>query len=88
MKAPAGYIILNSEFTFTIQTGGTVVYEGGNNMVTYTSAEHKFEVKNEHGVSLPATGGHGTGIFYILGSVLTLLAAVLLITKRRIGASE
>ncbi len=37
---------------------------------------------------LPSTGGPGTGIFYILGSVLTLLAAVLLITKRRIDTSE
>ncbi len=37
---------------------------------------------------LPSTGGHGTTIFYILGSILTLVAAVLLITKRRIGASE
>ena len=32
---------------------------------------------------LPSTGGSGTTFFYVLGSVLTLLAAVLLITKRR-----
>ena len=32
---------------------------------------------------LPSTGGPGTTMFYVLGSILTLLAAVLLITKKR-----
>ena len=45
-------------------------------------------VKNFSGVLLPETGGIGTTIFYILGGILVVGAAVLLITKRRMGASE
>ena len=34
-------------------------------------------------ISLPATGGLGTTALYVLGSILTLLAAALLIAKHR-----
>ena len=37
---------------------------------------------------LPSTGGPGTSMFYVFGSIITLLAAVLLITKRRSGSAE
>ncbi|MCD7763299.1 MAG: LPXTG cell wall anchor domain-containing protein [Lachnospiraceae bacterium] len=40
-------------------------------------------VVNKAGVVLPSTGGIGTTIFYIVGSVLVLLAVVLLITRSR-----
>ena len=42
-------------------------------------------IRNEKSISfeLPSTGGPGTTGFYVLGSILTLLAAVLLITKKR-----
>jgi len=36
----------------------------------------------------PSTGGMGTTILYIGGSILVILAAVLLITKRRMSADE
>ena len=34
-------------------------------------------------VSLPATGGEGTGLYYVLGTLLTLAAVALMIAKRR-----
>ena len=40
-------------------------------------------VENKSGATLPGTGGIGTTLFYIIGSVMILAAAVLLITKRR-----
>lgn len=40
-------------------------------------------VINNAGSELPTTGGIGTTIFYVLGTVMVLGAAVLLITKRR-----
>ena len=47
-------------------------------------AESKIVITNsKFSISLPSTGGQGTTMFYIIGSVLTLLAAVLLITKKR-----
>ena len=45
-------------------------------------------ITNYTGSQLPETGGIGTTIFYILGGILVVGAAVLLITKRRMGASE
>ena len=43
------------------------------------------DVVNNSGIQLPSTGGVGTTIFYVLGSVLVLGAAVLLVTKKRMS---
>ncbi len=43
------------------------------------------KVLNNKGSFLPTTGGIGTTVFYVLGSVLVVGAAVLLITKRRMS---
>lgn len=45
-------------------------------------------VANNKGNTLPETGGMGTTIFYVLGSILVLGAAVLLITRKRMGAQR
>lgn len=42
-------------------------------------------VINNIGTTLPGTGGIGTTIFYVLGSVLVIGAAVLLVTKKRMS---
>ena len=61
---------------------------------TFTVAEHdyttdnleqKAEVVNNSGSELPSTGGIGTTMFYIVGSVLVIGAAVVLISKRRMA---
>ena len=46
------------------------------------------KIQNVQGVELPSTGGMGTTILYIGGSILVILAAVLLITKRRMNAED
>lgn len=43
-------------------------------------------VVNKSGSTLPSTGGMGTTIFYVVGSILVLGAAILLITKKRMSA--
>ena len=48
--------------------------------------KHYYQVQsisNKAGAVLPSTGGIGTTIFYVLGSILVLGAAVLLIVKKR-----
>lgn len=48
----------------------------------------KADIVNRKGSLLPSTGGMGTTILYIIGSILVLVAAVLLITKKRMDAAK
>ncbi len=43
------------------------------------------EIENKYGTELPSTGGMGTTMFYIIGSVLVIGAVVLLVTKKRMS---
>lgn len=45
-------------------------------------------VENNSGTQLPETGGIGTTVFYILGSVLVLAAVVLLVTRKRMSRKD
>lgn len=45
-------------------------------------------IVNRKGSLLPSTGGMGTTILYVVGSILVLAAAVLLITKKRMDAAK
>lgn len=46
------------------------------------------DVVNNSGTQLPSTGGMGTTIFYVLGSILVIGAAVLLVTKKRMSTKD
>ena len=66
---------------------------GNSGPITTVAAENDAtdddgKIKNTQGVELPSTGGMGTTILYIGGSILVILAAVLLITKRRMNAED
>ena len=76
-QAPAGYNKLADDQAVTI-TGAT---KGENEELTYTTIITK--INNQSGAELPSTGGIGTTIFYVLGGVLVVGAAVLLVTKKR-----
>ena len=45
-------------------------------------------IVNRKGSLLPSTGGMGTTILYVVGSILVLVAAILLITKKRMDAAK
>ena len=53
-----------------------------------TAGSLSADVVNNAGAVLPETGGMGTTLFYILGSVLALGAGVLLVVKKRMGADK
>lgn len=46
------------------------------------------DILNLKGLQLPATGGIGTTIFYVVGGILLVGAAVVLITKKRMSSAE
>ena len=92
-KAPDGYNKLKDPVPVTI----TAKYDGDGKLIetsananTTTGGQHiqKVEVPNKAGAVLPSTGGIGTTIFYVLGSILALSAAVLLIVKKRMNGQD
>ena len=93
LKTLDGYNLLTSPINLTIAFDGTAT----SNKFTYTSTGAvevteskapengivKLEVENSKGTVLPSTGGIGTTIFYVVGSILVLAAAGLLIAGRK-----
>ena len=91
-EAPAGYNKLTKpievKITATPDANATGVSEKveyrNENDSTYTQAtDATVKVLNEAGTQLPSTGGIGTTIFYVIGGGLMAVAAVLLVTKKR-----
>lgn len=80
--APAGYNLLTEAVKVVIGENGAITVGDA----TTTSTE--VTVENNAGTVLPETGGMGTTLFYILGSVLVLGAGVLLVVKKRMGADK
>lgn len=90
-EAPLGYNMLKDPVTVTV----TAVYakDGGidtsseANTVTLTNTRWGVtqSVANQPGRVLPSTGGMGTTLFYVLGSLLALGSGILLVTKRRMN---
>lgn len=85
-QAPDGYNSLKEDSKVEI----TAAYDGDGKLhtssATSTSNGQYIQVQsisNKAGAVLPSTGGIGTTIFYVLGSILVLGAAVLLIVKKR-----
>lgn len=77
--------------TVYLDKDGKVVGEDSDAKVTEvnvdiaTIAATAVVVVNKAGTELPSTGGMGTTVFYVLGSVLVLGAVVLLVTKKRMS---
>ena len=93
--APVGYNLLADPVSFKISAkytnGGSELEEGYPTVVVGTgkpSTNLSTDVINNAGSTLPSTGGIGTTIFYILGSLLVVVAGVVLVTRKRMNASE
>jgi len=78
--APAGYNKLAGPITIVIDGNGKTSVD--------SKTVNEVKVLNNTGTELPSTGGMGTTIFYVVGSILLVGAAVLLITKKRMGVEK
>lgn len=79
--APAGFNPLKKDVKVEIK--GVYQDENDSNKLKYDTTIA--EVENNSGTELPSTGGIGTTIFYVVGSVLVLGAGVLLVTRKRMS---
>lgn len=94
IKAPDGYNLLANPIEVVIDRTAdstsntfkqTLTYRDTTAADSTTAAGNVVAVLNLTGTELPTTGGIGTTIFYVLGGVLVLGAAILLITKKRMN---
>ena len=98
-KAPAGYNLLKDPIAITISVSEAdekVTYTSTsaaitNGTIDLTAAQNENQpvatetIINNTGIVLPSTGGMGTTIFYVLGTIFVLGAGVLLITRKRMS---
>ena len=77
-----------AKWNSTITTGGgsAKVYDTNIGDTTPATANGGVQVINQTGAELPSTGGIGTTIFYVAGTVLVVGAVVMLVAKRRMGS--
>ena len=66
-----------------------VVKGGGNQIISgdATTGTLSATIENHAGNELPATGGMGTTMFYLVGGIMVAVAAVLLVTKKRMSGN-
>lgn len=88
IKAPAGYNMLKDPVTVVIETTSDTSTGAMTATVKYGSSTGDVKVENQTGTELPSTGGIGTTIFYIIGSLLAVGAVILLVTRKRMGKPE
>ena len=72
-KAPAGYNLIPEDEVVTI---------------SQSVNKQTIDVLNTTGSILPSTGGVGTTMFYVLGSVMMIGAAILLVTKKKMANEQ
>lgn len=77
-----GYNLLTTPITVTIDAEGNVTIGQGE---LFQAADNTITVNNQTGTVLPSTGGIGTIIFYVLGSILVIGCGIVLISKRRVN---
>lgn len=89
IKAPAGYNALAAPIEVKITAEINKETNVGTATVTYNgTSTGEVRIENKTGAELPSTGGIGTTIFYVVGGILVLGAAILLITRKRMSKAD
>lgn len=93
IAAPAGYTKIANPIKVTIEfvaepAEGEKHWKDAANAPKDEAGYYTVTVENVAGNVLPTTGGMGTTILYIGGSILVLAAVILLVTKRRMRVED
>ena len=87
LKAPEGYNILNSRVKVEIKNDNLTTTMNADE-TTWTNENGGVNIVNNTGTELPSTGGIGTTIFYIAGSLLVAGAIVFFVVRRRMNSEK
>lgn len=83
-KAPDGYNVLKTPIKIVVKGDdktGQLIIKVKDEVVT------QVEVQNNKGSLLPSTGGMGTTLIYVVGSILVLASGIVLFSKRKEGTN-
>ena len=80
IEAPDGYNKLAGRVAVTITNANLTTNMTGN---VWAEGNGGVQITNNTGAELPSTGGIGTTIFYVVGGILVVGAAVVLTTRKR-----
>ncbi len=84
IEAPAGYNTVQDRIEVDVAEKSIRLNNSApTGFTNYDASYGGIGVANNSGVVLPSTGGIGTTIFYVVGGLLMVGAAVLLVTKKR-----
>lgn len=86
IEAPAGYNKLANRVEVNMKDGKNL--ETTMTGDTWADGNGGVQITNQSGTELPSTGGMGTTIFYVVGAILVIGAAVLLIAKKRMSTED
>ena len=98
-QAPAGYNAADSAIEITITAGRVAALQSGNDSDVYKSGdtywvagqdESTWQVRvwNNPGVELPAAGGSGTVVHYVLGALIVIVGVALAWNARKRSVDE
>lgn len=88
IKAPDGYTLASDTTIGASDSTETNRLVKADTAAYNDSANGKVTVINQSGSLLPQTGGIGTTIFYVLGTILVIGAGILLVTRRCMSARK
>ena len=80
-EAPKGYNKIQKSIEIEILANGTIKVDGT------AIADRIVKVQNNKGSLLPSTGGMGTTLIYVVGSILVLASGIVLFSKRKEGTN-
>ena len=89
--APAGYILLEKPVKITVSASGVIYNQSDSHLsssqegVIHQSETDPYTltVTNNAGFELPSTGGPGTTLYYLLGTMLIVVAGFMLLQRKR-----